>query len=190
VDFNDHSNLRGLHAFLSPSNYHWLNYDDQKLRARFTSVQAAAIGTRKHNWAHEAIRLGMRQSKSSKSSIYKYINDGIGFKMMTDFMLFYSENAFGEADTLSFRREKGVPTLRIHDLKTGLVTASITQLEVYAALFCLEYSYEPEEITIILRIYQNDKIIGGPADPARIRHIMKAIREKDRLVTKFRKEVM
>lgn len=188
MDFNDHSNLRGTHALLSPSNYHWLNYDDQKLRARLTAAQAAMRGTRLHNWAHEGIRLGMRQ-KENGATVNTYINDGIRHRMETDVMLFYSMDAYGEADTLSFRIIKGRPTLRIHDLKTGLVKAGITQLEIYAALFYLEYGEKPEECDTLLFIYQNDQIIGGKADPARIRQLMQRTIEQNRKLNEFRKEM-
>ncbi len=43
--FNKHPQLVGKHAFLSPSSYSWLNYDDQKLEARFHTVMAARRGT-------------------------------------------------------------------------------------------------------------------------------------------------
>ena len=33
------------------------------------------------------------------------------------------------------------------------------QLEVYAALFCLEYGYKPNDIGIELRLYQSDEVI-------------------------------
>jgi hypothetical protein len=188
MDFNDHSNLRGLHAFLSPSNYHWLNYDRQKMKARLSSHQAAARGTRIHSWANEAIRLGMRQ-RPRGNHIERYINDGIGFRMMTDFVIFYSPDAFGEADCLSFREEKGKLTLRVHDLKTGLVKAGMTQLKVYAAYFCLEYDEKPEDIVVITQIYQNDKVISETVDPAEIRKIMERTKEADRWVQEDRKEL-
>ena len=35
----------------------------------------------------------------------------------------------------------------------------IEQLEIYAALFCLEYKIKPLDIKIELRIYQNDEIL-------------------------------
>lgn len=193
MGFNDHSNRRGLHAFLSPSNYHWLNYDRQKMKARLTSHQAAARGTRIHAWAHEAINLGMRQKRNG-NHIERYINDGIGYRMFTEFIIEYSPEAYGEADTLCYRREKYDGklrwVLRVHDLKTGLMQASVTQLEVYAALFCLEYGLKPEEIVIILQIYQNDKIIGGLADPVVIRQRMTRIVEADLWVQEDRKELL
>jgi len=151
--FNSHLDLSGRHAFLSPSNYHWLNYTDQKLEARFISAMAAKRGTDLHNLAHEAIRLGIKLSRVNKS-LSTYVNDAIGFKMVCEQTLYYSDNCFGTADTICFRRNK----LRIHDLKTGVVHTSEHQLEVYAALFCLEYSIDPFSIEIELRIYQRDEI--------------------------------
>ena len=49
--------------------------------------------------------------------------------------------------------------LRIHDLKTGTTRVKMEQLEIYAALFCLEYKIKPGEIDMELRIYQNDEVI-------------------------------
>jgi hypothetical protein len=153
VIFNTHSELYEKHAFLSPSNYHWLNYNDEKLEARFVASMAARRGTDLHNLAHEAIRLGVKLSKTNRA-LSTYVNDAIGFKMNCEQPLFYSVNCFGTADTISFRRAK----LRIHDLKTGATRTSEHQLEVYAALFCLEYSISPFDIDIELRIYQRDEI--------------------------------
>lgn len=153
MNFNEHSELAGRHAFLSPSNYHWLGYTDQKLEARYFSVNAAQRGTDLHNLAHEAVRLGVKLAKSNQA-LSTYVNDAIGYKMVCEQPLYYSENCFGTADCISFRRGK----LRIHDLKTGLVVASEQQLEVYAALFCLEYSIDPYSIEIELRIYQREDI--------------------------------
>jgi hypothetical protein len=75
--------------------------------------------------------------------------------MDTEVVLFYSERFFGTADAISFRNN----ILRIHDLKTGQRPVHIEQLEIYAALFCLEYKIKPTEIKIELRIYQNDEIL-------------------------------
>lgn len=168
--FNDHSGLEGKHAFLSPSNYHWLNYDDKKLEARFALATAAVRGTDIHALAHEAIRLGIKLSKSNKA-LSTYVNDGIGYRMSCEQMLYYSQNCFGTPDTMSFRRGK----LRIHDLKTGVTATSEHQLEVYAAIFCLEYTTDPFEIEIELRIYQREQVRVFTPFPERITSIMDKI---------------
>ena len=153
MNFNRHSQLEGKHAFLSPSNYHWLNYDDQRLEARYYAATAARRGTDLHNLAHAAIRLNTPLHESNRA-LATYVNDAIELGMASEQPLYYSENCFGTADALSFRDN----FLRIHDLKTGITHASEKQLEVYAALFCLEYGVDPFEIDIELRIYQGDEV--------------------------------
>jgi hypothetical protein len=175
--FNQHPNLRDRHAFLSPSNYHWLNYDDQKLEARFHTVMAARRGSDIHALAHEAIRLGIKLSRANQA-LSTYVNDAISYKMNCEQMLYYSDNCFGTADTISFRRDK----LRIHDLKTGVIATSEKQLEVYAALFCLEYGISPFEIEIELRIYQRDEIRIFEPTPEFIMEIMDKIIQFDQQI--------
>lgn len=168
--FNQHSDLEGKHAFLSPSNYHWLNYNDQKLEARYIAMTAARRGSDLHALAHDAIKLGVKLSKSN-NALSTYVNDAIGYKMSCEQGLFYSDNCFGTADTISFRRNK----LRVHDLKTGISATSEKQLEVYAALFCLEYHIDPLEIEIELRIYQREEIRIFEPLPEAIIRIMETI---------------
>lgn len=152
--FNRHSNLEGLHAPFGASKSSWLRYDDDKVIEVFQNMRAAERGTRLHEWAAETIKLGIKQPRSNKT-IYAYVNDAIGFKMDTEVVLFYSDYFFGTADAISFRN--GV--LRIHDLKTGVTPVKMEQLEIYAALFCLEYKVKPGEIEMELRIYQKDEVL-------------------------------
>ena len=152
--FNRHSNLEGLHAPFAASQSSWLRYDDDKAIDVYTNKKAAEMGTRLHQWAKDTIDLGIKQQRSKKT-LYAYVNDAIGFQMSTEVVLFYSERFFGTADAISFRN--GV--LRIHDLKTGKTPVHMEQLEIYAALFCLEYKVKPGEIEMELRIYQNNEVI-------------------------------
>lgn len=174
MQFNQHLGLRDKHAFLSPSNYHWLNYDSQKLEARFFTVMSARRGTDLHALAHEAIRLGVKLSRSNQA-MSTYVNDAIAYRMVCEQPLYYSDNCFGTPDTIGFRRNK----LRIHDLKTGIAATSEKQLEVYAALFCLEYQINPFDIEIELRIYQRDEIRVYEPNPEAIISIMEKIVEFD-----------
>ena len=180
MKFVKHSNLEGLHAPFSPSKSSWLRYDDEKLISVYTNMKAKEMGTRLHAWAKETIDLGIKQPRSKKT-IYAYINDAIGFKMSTEVVLFYSEYFFGTADTISFRDN----FLRIHDLKTGVHEASIEQLEIYAALFCLEYKYKPSDIEIELRIYQNDEVIYHNPSPEEIIAIMDKIVHLNKILLQF-----
>ena len=154
MNFVRHSNLEGLHAPFSASQSSWLRYDDKKALEVYANKKAAEMGSRLHAWAKETIDLGIKQPRSPKT-LYAYVNDAIGFKMSTEVVLFYSERFFGTADAISFRNN----VLRIHDPKTGRHDASMEQLEVYAALFCLEYKYKPGDIEFELRIYQNDQVV-------------------------------
>lgn len=152
--FNNHKNLAGLHAPFGPSQPSWLRYDDEKIIKVYRKKKAAEMGTRLHAWAKETIDLGIKQPKSKKT-LYAYVNDAIGFKMDTEVVLYYSDKCFGTADTICFRDN----FLRIHDLKTGENPASMEQLEIYAALFCLEYQIKPGTIDMELRLYQNDEVL-------------------------------
>lgn len=181
--FNPHLNLVGTHAFLSPSNYHWVNYDEDKLDRMFTTHMAAKRGTELHALAHDLIRLGVKLP-STKKTLNLYVNDGIGYRMVSEQVLFYSINCYGSPDTISFRRNQ----LRVHDLKTGVTPASVHQLEVYAALFCLEYRMNPFEIQTELRIYQSDEVQVYDADPDVIMHVMDRITTFDKRINAMRLE--
>lgn len=182
--FNKHFNLEGKHAFLGPSKYHWVNYSDEKLDRVYRLAMAAKKGSDLHEFAFHAIRLGVKLPRTSKT-LNLYVNDAIGFRMTPEQVLYYSENAFGTADAISFR--KGL--LRIHDLKTGVTPSSERQLEVYAALFCLEYGTKPAEIEIELRLYQNDEVRIFAADPDVITHVMDKIITFDRRIQQLKIEV-
>ena len=172
MNFNRHSNLAGTHAFLSPSKCSWMNYDIDKLDRVWFASQEAKRGTELHALAHQAIRLGVRLPDNG-TTLSLYVNDAIGYKMTSEQILFYSDNCYGHADCIGFRNNK----LRIHDLKTGVNETSIGQLQVYAAIFCLEYRFKPFEIEMELRIYQNDEVKVYEPESDDIFHVM------DRIIT-------
>ena len=154
MKFHEYSSLEGMHAPFSPSQSSWLRYDDEKAVEVFMNKKAAEMGSKLHQWAKDTIDLGLKQPRSKKT-LYAYVNDAIGYKMDTEVVLFYSPRFFGTADAICFRNN----FLRIHDLKTGKTPVHMEQLEIYAALFCLEYQVKPGEIDMELRIYQNNEII-------------------------------
>lgn len=180
AQFKRHPELEGLHAPFSASKSSWLRYDDEKAVATLRNMRAAERGTRLHEWAKMTIDLGIKQPRSNKT-LYAYVNDAIGFKMSTEVVLFYSPRFFGTADAISFR--DGV--LRIHDLKTGEKPVTMDQLEVYAALFCLEYRKRPGELKgIELRVYQNDQVIVHHPTVEAIAQIMDKIVHLDKILEK------
>ena len=176
MKFNAHSELEGKHAFLSPSSYHWLNYDDDKLIFRYQSVSAKERGTRLHSLAAECISLGVRLRGTG--TLASFVNDAINYRLIPEQSLYFSKYCFGTADAIGFSRM----WLRIHDLKTGETPAKMEQLWIYAALFCLEYGFLPGEIGIETRIYQNDEIVVDNPDATVIVPIMDKIRYFDRLL--------
>jgi hypothetical protein len=177
MSFASHSDLIGKHAFLSASKYYWINYDAEKLDEVFRNSQMARRGTELHELAHNLIRLGIKLPRSQQT-LNMYVNDAIGFRMSPEQILYYSDNAYGTTDAISFRKN----FLRVHDLKTGVNDASPHQLEIYAALFCLEYAVKPGDIGIELRIYQNDEMEVYTPDVEDIIKIMSKIVVFDRRI--------
>lgn len=185
--FRRHNNLEGLHAPFSASQSSWLRYDDEKAIEVYSNRKAAELGTRLHHWAKETIDLKIKQPRTKKT-ISAYVNDAIGFNMDTEVVLFHSERFFGTADAISFRNEKGIPVLRIHDLKTGKggkIESHMEQLEIYAALFCLEYGVKPGEIEMELRVYKNDQVLVHKPTVEDILPIMDKIIHLDKLLAKI-----
>lgn len=185
MNFNKHSNLEGQHAFLGASKYHWINYDEEKLVNTYTKFLATLKGTELHDFACKCIRLGIKLPKNNKT-LNAYVNDAIGYKMTPEQPLYYSDNCFGTADAISFKQN--TKTLRIHDLKTGVSPVSMHQLEIYAAIFCLEYRVDPFEIQIELRIYQSDNVDIYEPKPDTIRYIMDKIILFDKEIEKLKLE--
>mgnify|MGYP001098342158 FL=1 len=183
MNFNKHSNLEGQHAFLGASKYHWINYSEDKVAESYSRFLATQKGTQLHEFAAQCIRLGQKLPKSKKT-LNAYVNDAIGFKMTPEQILFYSDNCFGTADAIAFRGD----LLRIHDLKTGAIPAHMEQLEVYAALFCLEYKIKPADIRMELRLYQSDDILVGNPTVEDIAPIMDKIITFDRIINKIKEQ--
>ena len=183
MNFNKHSDLIGRHAFLGASKYHWINYDIEKIASSYLKFLAIQKGTELHEFANRAIELGIKLP-DTQQTLNMYVNDAIGYKMTTEQPLFYSANAFGTADTICFRNN----FLRIHDLKTGETPTSMNQLQIYAALFCLEYKVNPNYIDIELRIYQSNEIVFLNPVKEDILYIMEKIIVSDKRIEELKQE--
>lgn len=177
MNFNKHLEIEGRHAFLSASKYHWINYDEEKVEDSYSKFLATQKGVVLHDFAARCINLRQKLPKSNKT-LNRYVNDAIGFKMRPEQILFYSNNCFGTADAVCFRND----LLRIHDLKTGVTPAHMEQLEVYAALFCLEYQIDPNDIEMELRLYQSDEILVHNPVPEDISEICNKIIHFDKII--------
>lgn len=183
MNFNNHSKLEGQHAFLGASKYHWINYDEEKVAESYSKFMATQKGTVLHAFAAQCILLGQKLPKSQKT-LNMYVNDAIGYKMTPEQILYYSDNCFGTADSIAFRNR----LLRIHDLKTGVIPAHMEQLEIYAALFCLEYKVKPSDIDIELRLYQNNEILYHNPTAEDIVPIMDKIITFDKIINKLKEQ--
>lgn len=181
--FRPHPEIIGQHSFLSPSRYSWTNYDEDKLINSYSKYTAAQRGTELHEFAATCIRL-KQKLPASKKTLNMYVNDAIGFRMHPEQPLYFSENCFGTCDAISFKNN----FLRIHDLKTGDTPASLTQLEIYAAIFCLEYKIKPSAIKIELRLYQSNDILVENPEVDVILPITDKIITFDRVISKMKLE--
>lgn len=178
-EFNNHDKLKGRHALLAPSQPYWLDYSEEQLYQKYCSTYAQAMGTAAHELAETLIRESIKVKKTDKNlllvhllqngipraaididrlfpNFMEYVNDAIGFGLVPEQILYYSDVCFGTADAMSFKKN----FLRIHDYKSGTTPAKMNQLLVYAALFCLEYKIKPGDLEgCELRIYQNGDVI-------------------------------
>ena len=199
MNFNRHLQQEGKHAVLSASSWRWLNDDLDSLKRRICSQYAQSIGTILHSIAYKHILYRIKLNKYDKKNIMLellangvprmvidtldfdsifdnfmvYVNDGVGFRMYPEVVLYYSDNFFGTTDAISFNEDERI--LRIHDYKSGVIPAHIEQLEIYAALFCLEYRFKPHEIETHLRIYQNNEVLCHDPEPEEIKGVIDTI---------------
>ncbi len=209
--FFDHSRdvPSGSHAILSPSKYSWTNYDSpENIYNLMYSTYAQEIGTLLHKLAETAIKYRVKIPKVAArpiillwllangiprgiidtdkyvSNFVAYVNDAIGFDMTPEVVLKYSDNFFGTADAIRFNEKK--MQLRIHDYKSGITKPCLRQLEIYAALFCMEYKIKPKDLQIELRIYWQDEIILGEPTPADIVPIIEKGIELDKFINNLK----
>jgi hypothetical protein len=152
---------KDAHAVFSASNYHWINYTIDKCIQKANEERAQKLGTELHELAYMLIKNNI-VLPSIDITLNMYVNDAILYGMKPEQKLYYSKWFFGTADAIVIDDD----ILRIHDLKTGVTKSSLHQLEIYAALFCLEYDFKPNDFKDIeLRIYQsNHTMISHPCN--------------------------
>lgn len=204
--FNEHSKLEGQHAFLGASRNSWLNYSPEQLEDAYLHSFAQEMGTTLHALAKDLITYRMKVNKGDRHMVMlpllqagvpreaididwifpnfmAYVNDAIGFHMTPEVILFHSYNCFGTADSIAFRDD----ILRIHDYKSGVTPAKMEQLEIYAALFCLEYRKKPSEFQTELRIYQGNEVIVHHPESEELLDICNRIIENNNIIENIRR---
>lgn len=61
MNFNNHSNLEGQHAFLGASKYHWINYSEDKVADAYSKFLAKILVVSvytKINTTNNSIKIG------------------------------------------------------------------------------------------------------------------------------------
>ena len=81
MKFNNHK-FDSIHAFLAPSKYAWVAYDEEKLEGVYSNWRLAQLGTELHELAAKLIDLRVKLPKTNKT-LNMYVNDGIGYRMNT-----------------------------------------------------------------------------------------------------------
>lgn len=100
----------GDHSFLSPSQYAWYNYDDEKLVKVYIGKLAAAKGTALHELAKRLIKMKVTLPDTNQT-LNMYVNDCIAFHMRPEEKLYFSPFCFGTSDAISYEDD----VLRIFD---------------------------------------------------------------------------
>lgn len=181
MQFNKHYDLEGKHSALSASKHSWVRYTPERMEQVILNERKKQEGTELHAIASAMIKKRIKASPHVKKAFNLFVNDAIGFKLHSEVVLSYSKNAFATSDAIGFR--DGV--LRIHDLKTGDSKPSFEQLDIYAALFMLEYDVDPFKVKdIVQRLYQFDGFEEQHQDPQVIQDIMNQIIEMDQVITR------
>ena len=183
MKWHDYSRIvpKGSHAPFSPSSYHWINYSEAKAIEYIRSMKAKEIGTELHAIAALNIKHGIMLA--GEDTLAMYVNDAIKLNMDTEILLYFSPFFYGYADAICIDHEN---VLRNHDLKTGIKPASMNQLYIYNALYCLDYSVDPNSLGGIEdRIYQNNEVFIDRPDPQKIIDIMMKIKSFNAILTEL-----
>lgn len=183
-----HDNTRkfkkDVHAIFGASNYHWVNYSDDKMVNLFVNAQAKKKGTELHEIAAGLIKNKIKLP-DLPITFNMYVNDGILYDLRPEQQLYYSEWFYGTADAIGL--SDGI--LKISDLKTGKTKPSIHQLEIYAAFWFLEYGLTPSDLDgIELRLYYNNDIIFGEPGSEEIIPIMDKIITVTKILERLRED--
>lgn len=184
MKFNRHTDLEGLHSQMSASQHSWLRYTPKRMEEVWLSNKKKEEGTRLHAIASAMIKEHIRAA-NRKKAFNLFVNDAIGFKLHSEVVLAYSNNAFATSDAIGFNNGE----LRIHDLKTGTSKPSFEQLDIYAALFMLEYDIDPFKVkSIVERLYQFDGFTERLPQPEEIKAVMDHIILMDEVLAKTQAE--
>lgn len=171
------------HGLFPASNYHWLNYSIERMMEVVSKRTAAEKGTKLHSLACMLIEEKQPLPEVEKT-LNMYVNDAIYYGLYPEKQLYFSDEFRGTADAIGVDSD-GI--LRIFDLKTGTTKASLKQLYIYVALFCLDAKIKPSDFSRIeTRIYQNNEIVFGEPTVEDVVPIMDKMKIVNELIKKVR----
>ena len=102
MEWNDHWRLEGRHATLSPSGYHWLNYDPDKMRRVTWNNYSKEDGTKMHELASNMILYSI-MPENNENALNQFVIDALTMfdePMSSEVLLYYSDECFGTADAI------------------------------------------------------------------------------------------
>ena len=182
MSWGRYSKLKGQHALLSPSNYHWINYDKEKLLKVLYNQKMKERGTKLHEFASEAINL--KRYQAGNDNVSQFVNDCIDMKMHSEEVVYATEYAFGTADAINEVND----VIYIFDLKTGEHKAKFTQLYLYAAFYCIMNDINPISKKYVFRIYQYEEYEQLEGDPLEVKRLMELTIEDSDVVKAIEEE--
>lgn len=185
MKFNKHWELEGRHSTLSPSGPAWLRYDNDRMLRTYLNNKRKEQGTYLHDLAHRMI-ITRTKALDINKALNLFVNDAIGYGMESEVMLVANSVAFGTADAIKYDERHKI--LRVFDLKTGDGKPKPEQLFVYCALFCIEYGYNPNEMTFDCRFYQGTGFTEFKPEPEIIIEIADKIRSLSDTVLGYQEE--
>ena len=97
MQWNEHSNLEGLHATFSASQYHWINYDVEKMLQVFRSNQAKQLGTELHAHAANCIKYRTKLRGITLYSLDSFMNGDID-EMVNALQIDYQQRLLSEQE--------------------------------------------------------------------------------------------
>lgn len=201
--FQSHLDVKGKHAFLSPSRVTWIEQSEEDLCRAYQRSYASDVGTSVHKIAEKCIFRGDKLSKSDRhlvtmaledygippdvfdssailETLVPFVNESIAYGMIPEVPLYYSPVCFGTTDAIAFNQDNGI--LRISDMKTGEAPSDMRQLLIYAGIFFLEYSFVPLDGKTELRIYQHGEVTLSKPSSDEVMSVVENIRRANEAI--------
>lgn len=149
--------------------------------SKYSYVDSKTMETRLGYYGSTLLHFMKYLPEETFGTIKTYVNDCVAAKMDTEVRIEFSENFFGTADAIRFDDK----TLKVFDLKTGVMPAKIEQPIIYACLYLLSNRIDPKQVPVEVRIYQNNDILQATPGPEDLIPIMNKIIHFDNIMNEY-----